>query len=78
MKPELDVLDEVGQLYMAELEDLPLVELDRLIRRVSSAKETARQYEQFLQAVLNHRYSLRAQQLRPDVSLLQRAARTSR
>lgn len=66
MKPELDVLDEVGQLYMAELEDLPLVELDRLIRRVSSAKETARQYEQFLQAVLNHRYSLRAQQLRQD------------
>ena len=36
---EPDALEEVGNFMMAELETLPLVELDRLIRRVSSAEE---------------------------------------
>lgn len=66
MLPELDVLEEVGQLYMKELESLPLEELDRLIKRVTQAKDVARDYENLLQAVLNHRFSSRSQQLRHD------------
>jgi hypothetical protein len=66
MLPELDVLEEVGKLYMKELEGLPLEELDRLIKRVTQAKDVARDYENLLQAVLNHRFSLRSQQLRQD------------
>ena len=66
MIPEPDALDEVGNFVMSELETLPLSELDRLIRRVTSAEETARQYRQFLQAVMHHRFNERAQQLRQD------------
>ena len=66
MIPEPDALDEVGNFVMSELETLPLSELDRLIRRVTSAEETARQYRQFLQAVMHHRFNERAQQLRLD------------
>jgi hypothetical protein len=61
---EPEVLDEVGQVFLAELETMPLAELDRLIKRVTAAKEAAREYEQFLQATLNHRFSERAQELR--------------
>lgn len=66
MIPEPDALDEVGNFVMSELETLPLSELDRLIRRVTSAEETARQYRQFLQAVMHHRFNERAQQLRQE------------
>ena len=66
MIPDPDVLEEVGQIYMAEVEALPLAELDRLIRRVASAEETARRYKQFLHAAMHHRFSERAQQLRQD------------
>ncbi len=66
MNSDPDVLDEVGQIYLAELETQSLAELDILIRRVTSAEETARHYKQLLQAVLNHRYSARAQQLRQE------------
>ena len=59
-----DALEEVGNFMMAELETLPLVELDRLIQRVSSAEESARQYKQFLQTVMHHRFAERAHQLR--------------
>lgn len=61
---EPEILDEVGQVFLAELETMPLAELDRLIKRVTAAKEAAREYEQFLQATLNHRFSERAQELR--------------
>ena len=63
---EPEVLDEVGQVFLAELETMPLAELDRLIKRVTAAKEAAREYEQFLQATLNHRFSERAQRLRQE------------
>lgn len=66
MNSDPDVLDEVGQIYLAELETQSLAELDILIRRVTSAEETARHYKQLLQAVLHHRFSLRAQQLRQE------------
>lgn len=66
MIPEPDALDEVGNFVMSELETLPLSELDRLIRRVTSAEETARQYRQFLQAVMHHRFNERAQSLRQE------------
>lgn len=66
MFPEPDALDEVGNFVMAELESLPLSDLDRLIQRVSAAEDTARHYKQFLQAVMHHRFGERAQQLRQD------------
>ena len=66
MIPEPDALDEVGNFVMAELENLPLADLDRLIQRVTNAEDTARHYKQFLQSVLHHRFGERAHQLRQD------------
>lgn len=66
MIPEPDALEEVGNFVMAELETLPLAEIDRLIHRVTSAEETARQYKHLLHAVMHHRFSERAQKLRQD------------
>ena len=48
MIPEPDTLEEVGNFMMAELEAMPLAELNELIQRVSSAEESTRQYKQFL------------------------------
>lgn len=42
MIPEPDALDEVGNFVMAELENLPLADLDRLIQRVSDAEDKAK------------------------------------
>ena len=64
MIPEPDDLHEMGQIVLAELQSLPLAELDQLLRRAAAARETARHYEQLLQAALNQRFSQRAQQLR--------------
>jgi hypothetical protein len=66
MIPHPDTLDEVGNFVLAELENLPLADLDRLIQRVSEAEETARHYKQFLQGVLHRRFGERAHQLRQD------------
>ncbi len=66
MIPEPDALDEVGNFVMAELENLPLADLDRLIQRVTNAEDTARHYKQFLQSVLHHRFGERAHQLRQE------------
>ena len=66
MNSEPDVLDEVGQIYLADLETQSLAELDHLIRRVTAAEETARHYKQLLQAVLHHRFCERAQSLRQE------------
>ena len=66
MIPEPDALDEVGNFVMAELENLPLADLDRLIRKVSDTEDTACHYRQFLQGVLHRRFGERAHQLRQD------------
>jgi hypothetical protein len=66
MLTETDVLDEIGQLYMNELEQLPLPELDRLIKQVSTAKETATLYLSALQSTLHNRVGSTAQQLRQE------------
>jgi hypothetical protein len=66
MIPQPDTLDEVGNFMMAELEAMPLAELNELIQRVSSAEESARQYKQFLQAVMHHRFGSQANQLRQN------------
>jgi uncharacterized protein YecE (DUF72 family) len=63
---EPEVLDELGQLYMAELEHLPIAELDRLLQRVASTEKAVGQYKVFLQSVMNHRFADRAQQLRQE------------
>ena len=64
MVTENDVLQELGQLSVAELEALPIAELDALIRQVVAIRDTARYYEQGLQSVLNDRFSGRARILR--------------
>lgn len=66
MIPEPEVLDELGQLYMAELEHLPIAELDRLLQRVAATEKAVGQYKVFLQSVMNHRFADRAQQLRQE------------
>ena len=52
MIPEPDALDEVGNYVMSEVENLPLADLDRLIRKVSDTEDSACHYRQFLQGVL--------------------------
>lgn len=66
MISEPDTLEEVGNFMMAELEVMPLAELNELMQRVSSTEESARQYKQFLQAVMHHRFGIKANQLRQD------------
>ncbi len=64
MIPKPNVLDEVGQIYMAELENLSLAELDQLIHHVASAEESARHYKQLLHAAMHHRFCEHAAKLR--------------
>lgn len=53
-----------GQLYMNELEKLPLPDLDRMIKQVTAAKDTAALYLNALQSTLHSRLGGHAQQLR--------------
>ena len=66
MTAEPDVLDEVGQLYMTELDKLPLPDLDRMIKQVTAAKDTAALYLNALQSTLHGRLGGHAQQLRQE------------
>lgn len=66
MNSRPDLLAEVGQLQVADLETMPVAELDRMIKQVAAAEETVAQYKQLFQAALNHRFSERAQRLRQD------------
>ena len=66
MTAEPDVLDEIGQLYMNELEKLPLPDLDRMIKQVTAAKDTAALYLNALQSTLHNRLGGHAQQLRQE------------
>jgi hypothetical protein len=60
------VLDEIGQLYMNELDKLPLPDLDRMIKQVTAAKDTAALYLNALQSTLHSRLGGHAQQLRQE------------
>ena len=66
MTAEPDVLDEIGQLYMNELDKLPLPDLDRMIKQVTAAKDTASLYLNALQSTLHSRLGGHAQQLRQE------------
>ena len=66
MIPEPDALDEVGNFVMAELENLPLPDFDRLIQRVAAAEDSVHHYKLFLQGVLHSRFGERAHQLRQE------------
>ena len=66
MTPEPEVLDEIGQLYMNELDKLPLQDLDRMIKQVTAAKDTAALYLNALQSTLHSRLGGHAQQ--PDLT----------
>lgn len=64
MIPKSDFLNDIGQLQVAELEHLPITELDNLMRRINAARETVRHYEQILQSALDKRFGDLARQLR--------------
>lgn len=66
MTAEPDVLDEIGQLYMNELDKLPLPDIDRMIKQVTAAKDTAVLYLNALQSTLHSRLGGHAQQLRQE------------
>ena len=66
MTAEPDVLDEIGQLYMNELEKVSLRDLYRMIKQVTAAKDTASIYLNALQSTLHSRLGGRAQQLRQE------------
>jgi hypothetical protein len=66
MNPQTDVLDEIGQLYMTELDNLPLQELDRLIKQVTATKDAAALYLSTLQSTLHGRLGGHAQKLRQE------------
>ena len=63
---EPDVLDEIGQLYMTELDKLALSELYRMIKQVTAAKDTAVLYLGALQSALHSRLGNQAQQHRQE------------
>lgn len=64
MTSQPDVLDEIGQLYMTELDKLPLSELSRMTRQVTAIKEAATLYHGSLQNALHSRLGEQAQCLR--------------
>lgn len=66
MTAEPDVLDEIGQLYINEIDKLPMADLDRMIKQVTTAKETAALYLNALQSALHSRFGGHAQQLRQE------------
>ena len=66
MIPQANVLDEIGQLSMAELDALPIAELDSRIRQIGEIRDTARHYEAALHSTLNRRFAERAQHLRHE------------
>ena len=66
MTTEPDVLDEIGQLCVSELEGLPLPDLDRMIKQVTAAKDTAALYLGALNSALHNRLGGYAQQLRHE------------
>ena len=57
MSAEPAVLDEIGQLYMKELVNTPLQDLDRLIKQVTATKDAAALYLSTLQSTLHSRLS---------------------
>ena len=66
MNSQPAVLDEIGQLYMKELDKLPLQDLDRLIKQVTATKDAAALYLSTLQSTLHSRLGGHAQQLRQE------------
>ena len=66
MIPEPDVLDELGQLYVTELDKLPLTALNRMIKQVTATKDTAVLYIGALQSALHNRLGEHAQHLRQE------------
>ena len=64
MIPEPDVLVEIGQLSMAQLDALPIADLDKLIKQATAAKDTVALYLGGLHATLHSRFAEHASQLR--------------
>ena len=64
MVPKIEVLEEIGQLSMAQLDALPLPDLAQLIQQVSDVRDTVRHYEGALLSTLHSRFAERANQLR--------------
>ena len=59
-------LDDIGQLTLSELDEMPLATLEKHINLVNAIKDTARHYEAALHASMNKRFNERASQLRQE------------
>lgn len=64
MTTEIDVFQQLGELSVAELEAMPITELDALTRQLYAIRDAAKGYEQMLHSVSNSRFGERARQLR--------------
>ncbi len=59
-----EILNAIGQIHLAELETMPLPDLENIIQQVEAVKTSVRHYDVVLQSALNRRFGERAQQLR--------------
>ena len=66
MEIQTQPLDDIGQLTLTELDEMPLATLEKHINLVNAIKDTARHYEAALHASMNKRFSERAAQLRQE------------
>lgn len=66
MEIQTQPLTDIGQLTLAELDEMPLATLDKHLNLVAAIKDTARHYEAALHASMNKRFSERAGQLRQE------------
>ncbi len=64
MNPQPDILDEIGQMYTTELDNLPLSEISRMARQLTTIKDAATLYQGALQNALHNRLGEHAQSLR--------------
>ena len=64
MTPNLELLHAIGQLPLADLDVLPLPDMERMLQRVEAMKSTLRHYDLVLQSALNRRFGDQAQSLR--------------
>ena len=67
MTTPIEWLQTLSQMPLAELEHLPLPELEQILQQIEGVKATVRHYDIVLQSALNRRFGERAQQLRQAV-----------
>lgn len=64
MTTDFQLLQMLSQMPLADLDQLPLLELEHIIQQLDSVKSTIRHYDTVVQSALNRRFGERAQKLR--------------